>query len=324
MCRVLPLREDLCRDRGLMAANDYRAYLRNHIDMEEAPARAPHTGSTHRALIFGTLAVMGLLQVASSVAILLHLTGYLREVDLASAQRSPNEEMHSETLIADSLKSLKERKEKCRLKKDTRMPSAHLPIKTPTNFSVSKYMLFISESRVRNVLKFHKKKKKNLEVISIHIYIKHVYSDCVTFAFAENRDSLTMITWDDFQGLISGMRYHDGRILVDEAGYYYVYAKTCFRYAKVHDSSKQDVSNVQLIQYIYHEKSTQSVGTPISLTKSGGTLQWNIAPYNMYCVEQGRGIQLNNGDGIYVSVSNAWLLDPAADGTYFGTFKISN
>lgn len=80
MCRVLPLREDLCRDRGLMAANDYRAYLRNHIDMEEAPGRAAHTGSTHRALIFGTLAVMGLLQVASSVAILLHLTGYLREV----------------------------------------------------------------------------------------------------------------------------------------------------------------------------------------------------------------------------------------------------
>lgn len=80
ICRVLPLREDLCRDRALMAANDYRAYLRNHIDMEEAPGRAPHTGSTHRALIFGTLAVMGLLQVASSVAILLHLTGYLREV----------------------------------------------------------------------------------------------------------------------------------------------------------------------------------------------------------------------------------------------------
>uniref|UniRef100_A0A8C1Y289 TNF superfamily member 11 n=1 Tax=Cyprinus carpio TaxID=7962 RepID=A0A8C1Y289_CYPCA len=259
-----------------MAANDYRAYLRNHIDMEEAPARAPHTGSTHRALIFGTLAVMGLLQVASSVAILLHLTGYLREVRNSQGSKDRQKEMHSETLIADSLKSLKERKEKCRLKKDTRMPSAHLPIKTPTNFSV------------------------------------------------KNRDSLTMITWDDFQGLISGMRYHDGRILVDEAGYYYVYAKTCFRYAKVHDSSKQDVSNVQLIQYIYHEKSTQSVGTPISLTKSGGTLQWNIAPYNMYCVEQGRGIQLNNGDGIYVSVSNAWLLDPAADGTYFGTFKISN
>lgn len=63
-----------------MAANDYRAYLRNHIDMDEAPVRVGHTGSTHRALIFVTLAIMGLLQVASSVAILLHLTGYLREV----------------------------------------------------------------------------------------------------------------------------------------------------------------------------------------------------------------------------------------------------
>ncbi len=133
-----------------------------------------------------------------------------------------------------------------------------------------------------------------------------------------------MITWDDFQGLNFKMRYHDGRILVDEAGYYYVYAKTCFRYAEEHDSSKEDVSNVQLFQYIYHEKHTQSVITPILLTKSGGTLQWNIAKYNMYCVEQGRGIQLSNGDGIYVNVSNAWLLDPAADGTYFGTFKISN
>ncbi|XP_026074307.1 tumor necrosis factor ligand superfamily member 11 isoform X3 [Carassius auratus] len=263
-----------------MAANDYRVYLRSHIDMEEAPARAPHTGSTHRALIFFTLAVMGLLQVASSVAILLHLTGYLREVDLTSAQQSPNEEMHSETLIADPIKGCKEKKERFRQKKDTRMPSAHLPIRTPTNFAAT---------------------------------------------FAEDRNELTIITWDDFQGLyLKKMKYHDGRILVDEAGYYYVYAKTCFRYAEEHDSGKEDVSNVQLFQYIYHEKHTQSVITPVLLTKSGGTLQWNIAPYNMYCVEQGRGIQLNKGDGIFVRVSNAWLLDPAAEGTYFGTFKISN
>ncbi|XP_043105658.1 tumor necrosis factor ligand superfamily member 11 [Puntigrus tetrazona] len=260
-----------------MAANDYRAYLRNHIDMEEAPGRAAHTGPTHRALIFGTLAVMGLLQVASSVAILLHLTGYLREVDLASAQQSPNEEMHSETLIADpACKSFKEKNQKCRLKKDTRMPLAHLPIKTPTNFS------------------------------------------------AKNRNDLTMITWDESQGLKYKTRHNAGRILVEEAGYYYVYAKTCFRYAEDHDSSKEDVSNLQLFQYIYHEKHTQSVITPILLTKSGGTLQWNIAKFNMYCVEQGRSIQLSNADGIYVNVSNAWLLDPAADGTYFGAFKISN
>lgn len=67
-----------------MAANDYRGYLRNHMDMEHGGSRfQPPTQSAHRPLIFGTLAVMGLLQVASSVTILLHLTGYLREVSHA-------------------------------------------------------------------------------------------------------------------------------------------------------------------------------------------------------------------------------------------------
>ncbi|KAK7153749.1 hypothetical protein R3I94_007191 [Phoxinus phoxinus] len=265
-----------------MAANDYRAYLRNHIDMEEAPARAPHAGSTHRALIFGTLAVMGLLQVASSVAILLHLTGYLREVDLASAQQSPNEEMHSETLIGEApLKACKEKKERFRQKKDTRIPSAHLPIKTPPQLSPPQ--------------------------------------------FPPDRNKITMIPWDEVHGgHLKKMKYRDGRILVDEPGYYYVYAKTCFRYAKEHDSDKMDVSNLQLFQYICHEKHTQSVIKPIVLAKSGGTLQWNIVEYNMYCVEQGRGVQLTTADGIFVNVSNAWLLDMEAEGTYFGTFKISD
>lgn len=51
--------------------------------MEAGPHRFHPVQSsepTYRPLLFGTLAVMGLLQVASSVAILLHLTGYLQEV----------------------------------------------------------------------------------------------------------------------------------------------------------------------------------------------------------------------------------------------------
>ncbi|KAG1945309.1 tumor necrosis factor ligand superfamily [Pimephales promelas] len=183
--------------------------------------------------------------------------------------------MHSETLIGIP-KTYKEKKERCRPKKDTRMPSAHLPIKTPTHFS------------------------------------------------PKDRNDLTMILWDDFHGDCLKIKYRDGRILVDEPGYYYVYAKTCFRYTEVHASDKVDVSNVQLFQYICHEKHTQSSSKPIVLAKSGSTLQWNIAEYNMYCVEQGRGVQLSKADGIFVNVSNAYLLDPAAEGTYFGTFKISD
>lgn len=56
------------------------------MDTEHGGSRfQPPTQSAHRPLIFGTLAVMGLLQVASSVTILLHLTGYLREVSHAKA-----------------------------------------------------------------------------------------------------------------------------------------------------------------------------------------------------------------------------------------------
>lgn len=63
-----------------MAANDYRGYLRNHMTMENGEARLHAAHGSHRPLLVGTLAVMGLLQVASSVTILLHLTGYLHEV----------------------------------------------------------------------------------------------------------------------------------------------------------------------------------------------------------------------------------------------------
>lgn len=64
--------------------------------------------------------------------------------------------MHSETLIGDPMKTFqKERKERCRQKKDTRIPSAHLPIKTTTEYLASKHKLFISESHdiVRLVIK---------------------------------------------------------------------------------------------------------------------------------------------------------------------------
>ena len=71
------------RELTMAANNDYRSYLRNPNDIEGGQPRFHHAQTsepTYRPLLFGTLAVMGLLQVASSVAILLHLTGYLHEV----------------------------------------------------------------------------------------------------------------------------------------------------------------------------------------------------------------------------------------------------
>ncbi|XP_041940074.1 tumor necrosis factor ligand superfamily member 11 isoform X2 [Alosa pseudoharengus] len=259
-----------------MAANEYRSYLRNHFEMETGQPRfhaAQSTAPTYRSLIFGTLAVIGLLQVASSVAILLHLTGYLREIDISSTQEKPLEEIRTEPYLADALKDQRKSspKTKCPKKREV-IPEAHLPIRGPIDFS--------------------------------------------------NKDQKTvMIHWSNEYGRLKKIKYNDGRILVEKGGLYYVYAKTCFRHY-FQSPGQPDVSNAQLIQYVYHEKHTQSTIKPILLMKSGSTMRWDDKHYNMYCVQQGRGIHLSQGDGIFVNVSNSWLLDPEPEGSYFGALKL--
>uniref|UniRef100_A0AAR2JDD0 THD domain-containing protein n=1 Tax=Pygocentrus nattereri TaxID=42514 RepID=A0AAR2JDD0_PYGNA len=243
-----------------MAANDYRGYLRNHTAMENGEARLHAAHSTHRPLIFGTLAVMGLLQVASSVTILLHLTGYLHEVNPLARTGA---EAQSEHIMADALRDIR-KKDKPR-KKDS-IPVAHLSVKTPIDFSKT------------------------------------------------DPNAVTTVYWDELRGTLNKIRYHDGRLLMEEQGLYYVYAKTCFRYAPEHATKKQDVSNVQLFQYIYHEIHTQSKMRPWGKPK----LQHVLA------CKQGRSARLKASDGIFVNVSNSRLLDPEPEGTYFGAFKMSN
>ncbi|XP_036395810.1 tumor necrosis factor ligand superfamily member 11 [Megalops cyprinoides] len=264
-----------------MAANDYRVYLRNPGDMENGQARF-HSGQsaepTCRPLVFGTLVVMGLLQIASSVAILLHLTGYLNEVDFSLYQQKPLEEAETGPVLADALRDSRKR-ERCPKNRRDGIPAAHLPIKAPIDY--------VPKGEVRAM----------------------------------------MIQWNEAQAHLEKIRYHDGRILVQEEGLYYVYAKTCFRLYDVEPGSLSDYlkdGNAQLFQYVYHEKYTQPTTTPKVLMKSGSTKRWKSEDYNMYCEQQGRLFRLKEGDGLYVSVSHLWMLDPEAEGSYFGAFKISN
>ncbi|KAJ8256117.1 hypothetical protein COCON_G00199810 [Conger conger] len=262
-----------------MAANDYRVYLRNPTEMENGQARfhsAPSAEPTCRPLVFGTLVVMGLLQILSSVAILLHLTGYLHEVDFSSVQQRAPEEVETGPVLADALKDhrKKDPSRRCQKKQKDLMPAAHLPIKAPIDY-VQKHEV---ETKV--------------------------------------------IQWSEAQGQLYNIRYHDGRLLVQEGGLYYVYAKTCFRFYEPELEPELEV-RAQLIQYVVHEKTTQTT-KPMVLMKSGSTKQWRSPNYNMYCQQQGRLFRLREGDGLFVNVSNAWMLDPESEGSYFGAFKTSN
>ncbi len=115
-----------------------------------------------------------------------------------------------------------------------------------------------------------------------------------------------------------------------ESGFYYVYAKTCLRYYNLgtEDNSQArvspvDLSNIQLIQYVYHESIKQNSKAAL-LLKTGSTMRVNSTSYNMYCAQQGRGVPLEEGDALYVNVSNAWMLDLQGEGTYFGAIKLGN
>lgn len=147
---------------------------------------------------------------------------------------------------------------------------------------------------------------------------------------AEGEPNAVTIIWDQVHGYRHRMGYQKGKLLVMETGFYYVYAKTCFRYYKyLPEDSIQvavptvDVSNTQLIQYIYHESIKQN-SKAVPLMKTGSTMRWNNASYNMYCAQQGRGVRLEEGDALFVNVSNAWMLDPEGEGTYFGAIKLGN
>ncbi|XP_072301035.1 tumor necrosis factor ligand superfamily member 11 [Eucyclogobius newberryi] len=263
----------------MAASHDYRGYLRDSVDLEATQHHRFHpvqsSETTYRPLLIGTLAIMGLLQVASSVAILLHLTGYLQEVDLSTAPQRPIEEMHTEPIM-DALQGTpktKRCKNRCKIPKDS-VPSAHLPIRA-----------------------------------------KHEYP--------KGKPDTVTIEWDNNQGDLHCMTYNKGKLFIEEPGYYYVYAKTCFRYYYDADEvSNVDFSNLQLIQYIYHDIRTQN--TRVRLMKTGSTGQWNNRSYNMYCAQQGRGVRLDQGDALSVNVSNAWLLDLDTEGTYFGVIKLAN
>lgn len=146
----------------------------------------------------------------------------------------------------------------------------------------------------------------------------------------EGEPNAVTIIWDQVHGYRHRMGYQKGKLLVMESGFYYVYAKTCFRYYKyLPEDSVQvavptvDVSNTQLIQYIFHESIKQN-SRAVVLMKTGSTMRWNNTSYNMYCAQQGRGVRLEEGDALFVNVSNAWMLDPEGEGTYFGAIKLGN
>ncbi|XP_066520522.1 tumor necrosis factor ligand superfamily member 11-like [Hoplias malabaricus] len=250
------------------------------------PQKRSASCRTRSAVVIALIAI-GLVQTLSSVAVLLHLTGHLPQADSSTGPQRPTEVVLTETVSTNKFLDVKARTEtKIQRKHRNITPAAHLPIK-PTSGNIQRKVL------------------------------------------------ATIIHWNPEQGNLHHFGYHNGRILARKSGLYYVYAKTCFRYydilevvpesgKRLQTESPSD-EGVQLIQYVYHERLSHSLLTrPALLMKSGNTWQWKRGTYHMCCQQQSGVFSIQAGEGLYVSVSNSWMLDPEAEGSYFGAFRVSS
>ncbi|KAL7825711.1 hypothetical protein SRHO_G00334490 [Serrasalmus rhombeus] len=245
-----------------------------------------------KTAVFIALMVIGFVQIVSSVAVLLHLTGHIPQADSSTALQGNTEVVPTDLVPTDAFRHAKARAEpKVQRKNKNITPAAHLPIKPASG---------------------HVQRK-------VHAAIIH---------------------WNSEQGNLHHFGYHNGRILVQESGLYYVYAKTCFRYYDIlevgpesaqggHSKRSPTISpsdeGVQLIQYVFQER--LSLSSPLKsalLMKSGNTWRWKRGTYHMCCQQQSGVFSLRAGEGLYVSVSNSWMLDPEAEGSYFGAFRVSS
>ncbi|XP_076872047.1 uncharacterized protein LOC143522183 isoform X1 [Brachyhypopomus gauderio] len=147
-----------------------------------------------------------------------------------------------------------------------------------------------------------------------------------------------VIHWNPDQGSLHHFGYHNGRVLVEESGLYYVYAKTCFRYydiIEVASETEQDSQSngpptispsdagMQLVQYVFREHVSRGRSGPVLLMKSGHTWHWKQGTWHTCCQRQSGVFALQSGDGLYVSILNIWVLDPDTEGSYFGAFMVS-
>ncbi|XP_044142678.1 tumor necrosis factor ligand superfamily member 11 [Bufo gargarizans] len=128
-------------------------------------------------------------------------------------------------------------------------------------------------------------------------------------------------SWNHKEGWanIQNMSYNNGTLKVLQDGFYFVYANICFRNHKM--AQKLPEKTLQLMLYVC--KSNKSGLPPEYLLKGGSTAMWsNDSVYNFYSVYQGGIFRLLAGEEIFIKASNAALLDPAQEATYFGAFKV--
>lgn len=115
------------------------------------------------------------------------------------------------------------------------------------------------------------------------------------------------------------MTFSNGKLIVNQDGFYYLYANICFR----HHETSGDLATEYLQLMVYVTKTSIKIPSSHTLMKGGSTKYWSgNSEFHFYSINVGGFFRLRSGEEISVEVSNPSLLDPDQDATYFGAFKV--
>lgn len=117
------------------------------------------------------------------------------------------------------------------------------------------------------------------------------------------------------------MTLSNGKLRVNQDGFYYLYANICFRHHETSGSVPADY--LQLMVYVV--KTSIKFPSSHNLMKGGSTKNWSgNSEFHFHSINVGGFFKLRAGEEISVQVSNPSLLDPDQDATYFGAFKVQD
>nr|XP_034354610.1 tumor necrosis factor ligand superfamily member 11 isoform X2 [Arvicanthis niloticus] len=149
----------------------------------------------------------------------------------------------------------------------------------------------------------------------------HLTINAANIPSGSHKVSLSSWYHDRGWAKISNMTLSNGKLRVNQDGFYYLYANICFR----HHETSGNVPTDYLQLMVYVVKTSIKIPSSHNLMKGGSTKNWSgNSEFHFYSINVGGFFKLRAGEEISIQVSNPSLLDPDQDATYFGAFKVQD
>ncbi|XP_059543033.1 tumor necrosis factor ligand superfamily member 10 isoform X1 [Myotis daubentonii] len=168
---------------------------------------------------------------------------------------------------------------------------------------------------------------KGLQRVAAHVTGKTRSTTALPVPNAKDENILghKITSWESSRrghSFLSNLHLRNGELIIHQTGFYYIYSQTYFRFLEPENDSTVGIrkKNKQMVQYIYK---VTDYPEPILLMKSARNSCWSKdSQYGLYSIYQGGIYELQENDRIFVSVTNAQLVDMDQQASYFGAFLI--